>query len=149
MFFLKMQLPNQTLIISNPIFLHWSGTTSGTAEQSAMLNSWYEINAQAHFYLCDLISLSGQPAKMRASLCRDVLAPLSLVGKPTAAVNQCYTAAGCTWLRWLVATKEDGIEWLTARWTITRPKWGSINIFLVNMSVGKLICIDSLCEHQH
>lgn len=36
---------------------------------------------------------------------------------------------GCSWLRWVVGTKEDGIKWLTARWAITRPRWGSIDIF--------------------
>lgn len=62
------------------------------------------------------ISLSGRPR-----------------GKPAAAVNRCYRAAGRSRLAWLVGTKEGCIRWLTARWAVTRQEWGSVDIFLMKI----------------
>lgn len=42
-------LSDQTLIISNPIFHHRSGTASVTAQRSPMVNSCPKINVQVRF----------------------------------------------------------------------------------------------------
>lgn len=102
-----------------------------------MLNSCHEINVQAHFYLRDLISFSGQPATVSASLCRGGRAPLSLIGKPAAAFNQCYRAAR------VLLTQMSG--WNKGGWhQMTDSKVGNykaevrINRYLlVNMKAGK------------